>query len=76
MPYDIKKVGGKYQVRSPHGIKSRGTTKEKAERQTRLLRAVKHGWKPTGAPASESVSELAQAIVDNILHGEESKENS
>ncbi len=27
------------------------TTRAKAERQINLLRAVEHGWKPTGKPA-------------------------
>jgi len=47
MPVKIKKKDG-YQVSTPSGIKSKGTTKEKAESQARLLRAVDHGWKPTG----------------------------
>jgi hypothetical protein len=46
MPYTMKKVNG-YQVRSPHGIKARNTTKKKAEAQLALLRGLKHGWKPT-----------------------------
>ena len=48
MPYRMSKTkGGKYKVTSPHGTKSKGTTKKKAEAQIRLLRGVKHGWKPT-----------------------------
>lgn len=53
MPYKVTKTkSGKYQVRSPHGVKAKGTTKTKAERQRRLLQAVKHSnWRPTGAKA-------------------------
>ena len=48
MPYRITKVDGKYRVTSPHGVKSKGTTQEKAAKQARLLRALKHGFKPAG----------------------------
>jgi hypothetical protein len=48
MPEKIKKVSpGKFQVSTPHGIKSKGTSKANAEAQVRLLRGVDHGWKPT-----------------------------
>lgn len=47
MPVKIKKKGSKYQVSTPSGVKSKGTTKEKAKKQKRLLNAVEHGWKPT-----------------------------
>jgi len=49
-PVNIKKVDG-YRVSTPSGVKSKGTTKEKAESQERLLNAVDHGWKPTGKSA-------------------------
>lgn len=49
MPVRVTKTkGGKYKVSTPHGVKAKGTTKEKAESQERLLNAVEHGWKPTG----------------------------
>ena len=49
MPYSMKKQpGGAYNVRSPYGVKGRNMTKENAMRQTRLLRGVGHGWKPSG----------------------------
>ncbi|HEY6022523.1 MAG TPA: hypothetical protein VIY48_22460 [Candidatus Paceibacterota bacterium] len=49
MPVKIKKTsGGKYKVSTPNGTKAKGTTKQKAEAQKRLLNAVEHGWKPTG----------------------------
>jgi len=35
-------------VRTPKGIKSKGTSKIKAEGQARLLRGLEHGWKPRG----------------------------
>jgi hypothetical protein len=53
MPVKIKKIKGGYQVSTPGGVKARRTTKKKAERQARLLRAVEHGWKPTGAKARD-----------------------
>ena len=49
MPVKIKKLkSGKFQVRTPGGVKSKGTTKTKAKSQERLLDAVDHGWRPTG----------------------------
>ena len=47
MPYRVKKVDGKYKVTSPSGVKAKGTTRAKAEKQARLLRAIKHGFRPT-----------------------------
>jgi len=51
MPVSIRKTkSGKYQVRTPHGTKAKGTTKAKAEAQKRLLNAIEHNpdWRPTG----------------------------
>jgi len=48
MPEKITKVGTKYRVATPNGVKAKGTTKAKAESQARLLRGVEHGWRPTG----------------------------
>lgn len=46
MPVKIRKTpGGKYRVSTPNGTKAKGTTKEKAEAQERLLNAVEHGYK-------------------------------
>jgi hypothetical protein len=57
MPVSTKSVGkGKVQVRTPNGIKAKSTTPAKAERQKRLLNAVEHGWKPTGAPARDAIA--------------------
>lgn len=48
MPAKVRKTKkGKYQVRTPKGVKSKGTTKAKAKRQQRLLNAIDHGWKPS-----------------------------
>ncbi len=48
MPYKIRTTAeGNYRVTSPSGVKSKGTTKEKAKAQIRLLQGVEHGWKPT-----------------------------
>ncbi len=52
MPVKVSKTSkGKYKVSTPGGVKAKGTTKEKAESQERLLNAVEHGWKPTGKKA-------------------------
>lgn len=52
MPVRIRKVGkGKYRVTHGGKVSAKGTTKSKAKRQANLLRAVAHGWKPTGKPA-------------------------
>ena len=48
MPVKISKKDGAYQVKTPHMVHAKGTTKAKAESQARLLRAVEHGWTPTG----------------------------
>jgi hypothetical protein len=48
MPVKIRKTGpGKYRVSTPGGVKAKGTIKAKAVKQARLIRAVKHGFKPT-----------------------------
>ena len=48
MPVTIKKKGKKYQVRTPGGIKAKGTTKEKAKKQERLINAIEHSnWRPS-----------------------------
>jgi len=52
MPVKVKKVDG-YQVSHGGKVSAKGTTKTKAERQANLLRAVAHGWKPTGKPARD-----------------------
>ena len=48
MPVKVSKVKGGYKVSTPGGTKAKHTTKAKAEKQAKLLRAVEHGWKPTG----------------------------
>ncbi len=55
MPVTINKSGKKYQVRTPGGVKAKGTTKKKAKAQERLLNAVDHGWKSTGKKAKKKV---------------------
>jgi hypothetical protein len=47
MPVKIRRKGKRYQVSTPGGVKSKATTKKKAEAQERLLNAIEHGWKPT-----------------------------
>ncbi len=50
MPVKVTKIDG-FRVSTPGGVKAKRTTKVKAERQATLLRAVEHGFKPTGKPA-------------------------
>lgn len=56
MPVTIKKRKRKgkratYTTSTPGGVKGRGMTLRNAIRQANLLRAVEHGWRPTGKPA-------------------------
>lgn len=53
MPYAMEKRGEKWVVYNTetNDVKGRHKTKIKAQRQINLLRAVEHGWEPTGAPA-------------------------
>lgn len=47
MPWKTSAIGnGRYRVSSPTGVKAKSTTKKKAEKQVRLLRAIEHGWEP------------------------------
>jgi carbamate kinase len=50
LPYSVEKRDGAYQVvdRETGKVYSQHTTKEKAERQRRLLEGIRHGWRPTG----------------------------
>lgn len=49
MPYRIRKIGNKWVVeKADTGKKvAEHNSKEKAESQINLLRAVEHGWKPS-----------------------------
>jgi len=53
MPVKTRKTKSGYTNSTPGGVKGRGMTKTNAARQKRLLNAVEHGWKPTGAPAKD-----------------------
>lgn len=56
MPYkETKLKSGKIKVTSPNGVKSKGSTPTNAKRQVRLLNAIDHGFKPTGAPARDAM---------------------
>jgi len=70
MPVSIRKLDGKYRVSTPGGVKARSTTKKKAERQATLLRAIDHGWEPTGEPARESVEDAGARLAKLILDGD------
>lgn len=49
MPVTRRKLkSGKVRVSTPGGVKAKATTVAKAGKQERLLRAVEHGWKPSG----------------------------
>lgn len=50
MPVKIRKTDG-YRVTHGGKTSAKSTTKAKARRQANLLRAVRHGWKPTGKKA-------------------------
>jgi len=58
VPVKVKEVDGKFRVSTPNAVHAKGTTKEKAESQKRLLNAVEHGWRPTGKPAKKKTSLL------------------
>jgi len=53
MPYKIRKLPNRDMYRvynvDTKEIKARETTLAKAKAMVRLLNAVNHGWKPTGA---------------------------
>lgn len=56
MPVKTTKLkSGKVRVSTPGGVKSKGSTPLNAKHQVRLLNAVEHGFKPTGAPARDSI---------------------
>lgn len=42
MPARIRKKAKGYEVRTPSGVKAKGTTLAKAKRQQRLLDAIEH----------------------------------
>lgn len=48
MPYRIVRKGEHYEVRNAQTgeLHARHTSREKAERQVRLLRAIDHGYRP------------------------------
>lgn len=71
MPASVQKVNGKYRVSTPNRTHAFGTSKAKAERQARLLRAIDHGWKPTGKAAQEAVRAAALRVVDRLLEVDE-----
>jgi len=56
MPYKTSSAGrGRVRVTSPHGVKAKSTTPAKAHRQMNLLKALEHGWAPTGKKAKSNV---------------------
>ena len=48
-PVEVRKLpSGRFRVYDNKKVRAFSTTKEKAENQARLLRAIRHGWSPTG----------------------------
>ncbi len=70
MPVSVQQVDGKYRVSTPNQTHAFGTSKAKAKRQANLLRAIDHGWKPTGEEARdkrESAHDIAVRVVNKLL---------
>lgn len=64
MPVTIRKQkGGKVSVSTPGGVKAKSTTPAKAKRQANLLRAVEHGWKPSGESARDVREKLRKRVM-------------
>ena len=42
MPARVTKRGNKFQVKTPGGVKAKGTSKKQADSQARLLNALEH----------------------------------
>lgn len=55
MPGDVRKAKKKngYRVKWGGKTTAKSTSKKKAESQLNLLRAVEHGWKPTGKKSTK-----------------------
>lgn len=51
MPVRIRRSGFRYRVTDAGRVTAKHTTRAKARRQANLLRAVAHGWRPTGKRA-------------------------
>ena len=64
MPYRIRKVDG-YRVSSPHGVKAKHTTYQKARKQVALLKGIEHGWKPTGKKSKRRYSKKTHRAIGN-----------
>jgi hypothetical protein len=47
MPVKVKKTNGGYKVTHGGKTSAKKTTKKKAQKQKRLLNAIRHGWKPS-----------------------------
>jgi len=63
MPVKVEKVDG-YRVTHGGKTSAKRTTKTKAKRQANLLRAVEHGWKPTGKAARKKKSEKTPDVSE------------
>ena len=72
MPVTIKKVNG-FQVSTPGGVKAKNTTRKKAKAQGRLLRAIEHGFKPTGKPAKGNPGPLQRLAQKSNRKGSPAK---
>lgn len=69
MPYHIESVNGSYRVKNAETgrVAAKHTTKQKAERQERLLRGIEHGFKPSGAPRKDPPGDFhhERVIISN-----------
>ncbi|UCF13019.1 MAG: hypothetical protein JSW06_01870 [Thermoplasmatales archaeon] len=68
MPVTVEKADG-YRVSTPGGVKAKSTSAAKAKRQANLLRAVEHGWKPTGKPARNVKARRGLSRLARKKHG-------
>jgi len=56
MPVKITALGrNRYRVSTPSGVKSKATTKAKAEKQKVLLNAIEHGFRVGGDPLNRGI---------------------
>ena len=67
MPVTVRKTDGKYSVSTPNQVHAKGTTKKKAMAQANLLRAVEHGWHPTGQPAKKGKEKKKHSKMSRLL---------
>lgn len=65
MALRVSKINGKYSVSAPGAGHVLGVSKATATRQTRLLRAIDHGWHPS--KAEEHINRQAREVAQQLL---------